>query len=143
MDGIQKTEKLDNNTYIRDNEFKNLINKKENINNNNNFNNICKSNNKTSLNENSKLIKTNNAKIAESFVSDSLIKTQKRHSNIENINSNFKFGTNKKIASKPLKINDQEYYKNFFMLTYQAIKLNSEDIDVFEHVKFHLIAFIN
>jgi len=136
MDGIQKTEKLDNNNFIRENEFKNIINKKENINNSNNLNNISKSINKTSLNENSKLIKTNNAKTTESFISESLIKTQKRHSNIENINSNFKFGTNKKILGKPLKINDQEYYKNFFLLTYQAIKLNSEDLDVFDYVIF-------
>jgi hypothetical protein len=125
MDGIKKNEN-DDEYKAKEVEYKNMLNKGNN--------NTSKKLQKISNNDNLKLLKTNK-KIFEKIIPESIIKSQKRYSNIENLNSNFKFVSNKKIHSKPLKINDQEYYKNFFMLTYQAIKLNSENPKIFEKVK--------
>jgi len=125
MDGIQKNENYDE-YKAKEVEFKSMLNKGDN--------NTSKILEKISNNDNSKLLKTNK-KIFEKIIPESIIKSQKRYSNIENLSSNFKFLSNKKIPSKPLKINDQEYYKNFFMLTYQAIKLNSENPEIFDKVK--------
>ena len=125
MDGIKKNEN-DDEYKAKEVEFKSMLNKGDN--------NTSKILEKISNNDNSKLLKTNK-KIFEKIIPESIIKSQKRYSNIENLSSNFKFLSNKKIPSKPLKINDQEYYKNFFMLTYQAIKLNSENPEIFDKVK--------
>ena len=127
-EGIQNNEKTDENK-LKEIEFKNFINKS-----NNNTSKILE---RVSNNDNSKLLRTNK-KVFENVLPESLIKSQKRYSNLENLGSNFKFVSNKKLQAKPLKINDQEYYKNFFMLTYQAIKFNSENQEVFENVNTNL-----
>jgi len=131
MDVEQKNEKTEENN-IKETEFKNFLNKSNNnLNKENNNNNISKNFDRTSNLNNSKILKTN-IKFFDNLISESLIKSQKRYSQLDN--PNFKFVSNKKTPAKPLKINDQEYYKNFFMLTYQAIKLNSEDSEIFEEV---------
>lgn len=135
-DGNQKNEKTEENKP-KEVEFKNQLNK-SNINNNNI--NTSKILEKVSNNDNSKILRTNK-KIFNNVLQESIINSQKRYSNIETLGSNFKFVSNKKVPLKPLKINDQEYYRNFFMLTYQAIKLNSENPEVFENVNKKL--FLN
>ena len=123
MDGMQKNDIFDSNKINNQNNTHNFLVDKivaKNI-------NLDKSiNNDNSIN----ILKTN-VKLFDNFISESLSKSQnKRHSNIENLNSNFKFISNKKMPGKSLKLNDTEYYKNFFMLTYQAIKLNSENTEI-------------
>lgn len=57
----------------------------------------------------------------------------------EKLNSNFKYISNKKITpSKPLRLNTSDYYKSFFMLTYQAIKMNQEEPDILENVIIYI-----
>lgn len=128
---MHKNEKTQENN-LKEIELKNILNKSNNNINKDNHN-LSKNFDRTSNLDNSKILKTNK-KLFDNLISESLIKSQNRFSQLEN--SNFKFVSNKKIPAKPLKINDQEYYKNFFMLTYQAIKLNSEDPEIFEEVNF-------
>lgn len=125
MDGIQNKDNKEHNTS-KEIESKNIFNE-------NHQNNSSKILQKFYNNDNSQILKTNK-KIFDNFIPESIIKSQKRYSNIETLGSNFKFVSNKKITAKPLKINDQDYYRNFFMLTYQAIKLNSENLEIFENV---------
>jgi len=134
-EGVQKNEKTEENK-LYEVEFKNLLNK-SNYNHNDNETKIIE---KVSNNDNSKVLRTNK-KLFENILPETLVKSQKRYSNIENICSNFKFVSNKKAPAKSLKINDQDYYKNFFMLTYQAFKLNSENTEVFDYVKIIFILF--
>ncbi len=136
MEGMQKIDKCDINVS-KEIDSKISLNKSNNNTVRENLN-LSKNFDRTSNLDNSKIFKTNK-KTFENLISESILKSQKR--SFQQDNSNFKFVSNKKIPGRPLKINDQEYYKNFFMLTYQAIKLNSEDLEIFEEVpnRFYFI----
>ena len=83
-----------------------------------------------------------NLKLFQNLFSESIAKNKNmlNSGDYDNpIDLNKIFST-KQVVKKSLIINDLEYHKNFFMLTYQASKINSDEPEIYSIVnKFYLI----